>query len=137
MSSLQEIAESVLGATGATRVTIRAAADGFTVAAEALAPGTPSVRGSRPNPGVDPVVERVLAGETVVDDAVEMDLPPDDPRAKYRITAEIVTPVLADGAVVGVLSVHETARERTWSEAEVGSVLEGARAAAGLIGPDA
>lgn len=136
MSSLQEIAESVLGATGATRVTIRAAADGFGVAAEALVRGTPSVRGSRPDPGADPVVERVLSGETVVDNAVHMDLPADDPRAKYRITAEIVTPVMAAGAVVGVLSVHETARERTWSAGEVDSVLAGARAAAGVIGVD-
>jgi GAF domain-containing protein len=133
MSALQEIAESVLDATGATRVTIRAAADGFAVAAEALAPGTPSVRGSRPNPGVDPVVERVLAGETVVDDAVEQDLAPDDPRARYRITAEIVTPVMAGGAVIGVLSVHETARQRSWSPEEVETALAGARAAAELI----
>src|ERR1700709_168041 len=105
-TSLGGVVQAVLSETQATRVTIRLAAEGFTVAAEALAAGTPSVRGSRPDVSADPRVRGVLARQTAGDKAVAADLPPGDPRAKYRITAEIVTPITARDEIVGVMSVH-------------------------------
>jgi GAF domain-containing protein len=131
--SLDEIARRTLAGARASRVTIRVASLGFDVAAEALSPGTPSVAGTRPNPGADPVVERVFKGDTVVANEVEDDLAPGDPRAQYRIFAEIVTPVLHGKEVVGVLSVHDTVSAREWTSDEVDQVKQAAQDAAQLI----
>ena len=117
--SLDEIAQRTLSATDASRVTIRLESVDFDVAAEALTPGIPSVKGSRPNRAAILVVDRVLRGETVIANEVEQHLAPDDPRARYQITAEIVTPILRGAKCVGVLSVHDSTRMRDWDPRQV------------------
>lgn len=126
----------LLAATDSSRVTIRLSELEFAVAAEALAAGVDSLRGPPPaDVRGDPVARRVIDDrETVVADTVaDEQLAPDDPRRRYRIKAEIVTPVVRDDACVGTLSVHELRRERAWTEAEVAAVRAAAARATELI----
>jgi GAF domain-containing protein len=132
-----DVLDELLRKTGASRVTLRRG-EGFPVTDEALAPGVPSIRDER---GVDmrtqPVAIEVTAGRQVVqDDSASAYSDPAYQRmlGLYGgLAAQIVTPVLRDGEVAAILSVHQLGRTRTWTEAEIEACREAAEKAAELL----
>lgn len=127
----------LLAETGASRVTLRRDLPGdyaFPVTDEALAPGVKSLREERT---VDlrsqPVALEVAAGRQVVQDDCATAY--DDPafhrmRETYGgLAAQIVTPVLRDGAVTGIVSLHQLGAPRNWMREQI----EACRAAAARL----
>lgn len=127
MDDLQRIVEELLAATGASRVTLRQDVPGelFPVTREALAPGVAPLRDvATPNMAGQPVVLEVTQGRQVVQDDCESAFPDDGPfhemLALYGgMKAQIVTPVVSDGRVLAIVSLHELAGRRAWAEQEV------------------
>lgn len=139
--ALQGIVNALLAETGASRVTLRqdVAGDTFPVTHEALADGAGSIMGvETPNMAGQPVVLEVSAGRQVVQDDCEPLYPSDGPfhemRALYGgLRAQIVTPVLVDGKVAAIVSVHQLGRTRAWSADEVAACSQTADAVARLL----
>jgi GAF domain-containing protein len=138
VAEIEDVLQALLSSTSASRVTLREDVPGdyaFPVTHEALAPGVGSLRGERT---VDlrnqPVALEVAAGRQVVQDDCAQAF--DDPafhrmRETYGgLAAQIVTPVLSDGRVAGVVSLHQLGSPRRWPEEEI----EGCRAAATRVG---
>jgi GAF domain-containing protein len=138
---IEPILEALLAQTNASRVTLRQDVPGayaFPVTDEALAPGVGSLRVARsvdlPHP---PVARVVSCGRLVVQDDSAASY--DDPafhrmREVYGgLAAQIVTPVLADGRVTGIVSVHELRGPRRWTAAEIEACRETAAQIAGLL----
>ena len=138
MAEIEDVLQALLNRTGASRVTLRKDVPGdyaFPVTHEALAPGVGSLLGERT---VDlrnqPVALEVAAGRQVVQDDCAQAF--DDPafhrmRETYGgLAAQIVTPVLSDGRVAGIISLHQLGSPRRWTEEEI----EACRAAATRIG---
>jgi GAF domain-containing protein len=138
---LQAILDGLLAETGASRVTLRqdVAGDTFPVTHEALAPGVASISGvETPNMAGQPVVLEVTAGRQVVQDDCEPLYPSDGPfhemRALYGgLRAQIVTPVLVDGKVAAIVSVHQLGRPRAWSDGEAAACRRATDSIAGLL----
>ena len=138
MAEIEDVLQALLSSTGASRVTLREDVPGdyaFPVTHEALAPGVGSLRRERT---VDlrnqPVALEVAAGRQVVQDDCAQAF--DDPafhrmRETYGgLAAQIVTPVLSDGRVAGIVSLHQLGSPRHWTEEEI----EACRAAATRVG---
>ena len=132
MTEIEAILASLLDETKANRVTLRSAsADGFPVTHEALAPDTPSIRHEQ---SVDlrtqPVVQEILQRRQVVQHDCRSAY--DDPafqrmlEAYGGLAAQIVTPVVRDDRLVGILSVHELGSPRRWTEAEAATATRAA-----------
>lgn len=136
-SDIEAILQRLLGDLSGSRVTLRQDLPGdyaFPVTHEALAGGVPSLVGERT---VDlrgqPVVRELLAGRQVVqhDCAAAYD----DPAFQRMLStygglaAQIVTPVLVGGRLIGILSLHQLGAARVWSESDVAACTQ---AAAGL-----
>jgi GAF domain-containing protein len=85
------------------------------------------------------VVLEVTSGRQVVQDDCEP-LFPDDAafhamRALYGgLRAQVVTPVVAGGEVVAILSVHQLAIPRAWSDEEIAACSRTAQQLAALVG---
>lgn len=137
MTEVDDVLRGLLKDTGASRVTLRQDLPGdyaFPVTHEALAPRVGSLKHERT---VDlrsqPVALEVAAGRQVVQN--DCSAAYDDPafhrmRETYGgLGAQIVTPVLTDGAVKGIVSLHQLGSPRRWTEAEV----EACRAAAARV----
>jgi GAF domain-containing protein len=138
MAEIEDVLQALLNRTGASRVTLREDVPGdyaLPVTHEALAPGVGSLLGERT---VDlrsqPVALEVAAGRQVVQDDCAQAF--DDPafhrmRETYGgLAAQIVTPVLSDGRVAGIISLHQLGSPRRWTKEEI----EACRAAATRIG---
>jgi GAF domain-containing protein len=138
VAEIEDVLQALLSSTGASRVTLREDVPGdyaFPVTHEALAPGVGSLRGERT---VDlrnqPVALEVAAGRQVIQDDCAQAF--DDPafhrmRETYGgLAAQIVTPVLSDGRVAGIVSLHQLGSPRNWTEEEI----EACRAAATRVG---
>ncbi len=138
MAEIEDVLQALLSSTGASRVTLREDVPGdyaFPVTHEALAPGVGSLRRERT---VDlrnqPVALEVAAGRQVIQDDCAQAF--DDPafhrmRETYGgLAAQIVTPVLSDGRVAGIVSLHQLGSPRHWTEEEI----EACRAAATRVG---
>ena len=125
--SIQSELESLLAATGASRVTLRQETPGevFPVTHEALAPGVGSLVGvETPNMAGQPVVLRVAQGQQVVQDDCGAEFTDDGPfHAMLELyggmRAQIVTPIVRGGRTVAVVSLHQLGRTRSWSDAEI------------------
>src|SRR6478735_3153495 len=124
---IDAILSDLLRDTRASRVTLRQDVPGdyaFPVTHEALAPGAGSLREERT---VDlrnqPVAIEVGAGRQVVqpDCATAYDDPAfQRMRETYGgLAAQIVTPVLRGGEVVGIVSLHQLGTPRDWTDAEI------------------
>jgi GAF domain-containing protein len=124
---IARILERLLAQMGASRVTLRRDLPGdytFPVTDEALAPGVGSLREER---SVDlrdqPVAREVSQGRQVVQD--DCATAHDDPafqrmRETYGgLAAQVVTPVVVDGRVTGIVSVHDLRAPRHWTAVEV------------------
>ena len=128
MAELHDVLAGLLATTGASRVTLRRDTPGgepFPVVEEALAPGVGSLRDER---SVDllrqPVVLEVQRGRQVVQDDCAAAF--DDPAfhamlAAYGgLAAQIVTPVLREGRLEAILSLHQLGAPRRWTQEEIG-----------------
>jgi GAF domain-containing protein len=127
VAEIDDVLQALLSSTGASRVTLREDVAGdyaFPVTHEALAAGVGSLRHERT---VDlknqPVALEVAAGRQVVQDDCAQAY--DDPafhrmRETYGgLAAQIVTPVLANGRLAGIVSVHQLGSPRRWTEDEI------------------
>src|SRR6478736_5573645 len=134
MTEIDAILGELLDATGASRVTLRRDVfdDVFPVTNEALADGTPSIAGvATPDMARQPVGLQV-----VQDDCLSASEQP-----HYRemlelyggLRAQIVTPVVEDGRVAAIVSLHQLGRTRHWSEDEIESASETARRVGELL----
>jgi GAF domain-containing protein len=138
VASVPDVLAELLEATGASRVTLRRDVPGehaFPVVDEALAPGVGSLRDEASvHLPTQPVVLEVQRGRQVVQDdcaAAYDDRAFQAMLAAYGgLAAQIVTPVLRDGRLEAILSVHHLGKSRHWTEAEV----DAASSAAGRIG---
>jgi GAF domain-containing protein len=137
MSEIDTILHDLLATTGASRVTLREDRPGdvFPVTHEALADGTAPITGvPTPDMARQPVVLQVQQGRQVVQD----DCLAASDEAHFRamlelyggLRAQIVTPVLRDGNVAAVVSLHQLGRARHWTEDEIAE----ARATAERVG---
>jgi GAF domain-containing protein len=127
VAEIDDVLQALLSSTGASRVTLREDVSGdyaFPVTHEALAAGVGSLKEERT---VDlrnqPVAREVAAGRQVVQDDCAQAY--DDPafhrmREIYGgLAAQIVTPVLANGRLAGIVSLHQLGSPRRWTEDEI------------------
>jgi len=141
VAEIDDVLRELLDRTGASRVTLREDLPGdyrFPVTHEALAPGVGSLREERTvDLGSQPVALEVGAGRQVVqhDCATAYD----DPafhrmRETYGgLAAQIVTPVVRDGAVQGIVSLHQLGEPRQWTDEEIEACRATAARVAELI----
>jgi GAF domain-containing protein len=133
--TVDAILDALLAKTGASRVTLRrdvAAATPFPVVAEAVAPGVGSLRGEASvHLPTQPVVLEVQAGRQVVQDDCARAF--DDPAfqrmlvAYGGLAAQIVTPVMRDGRLGAILSLHQLGTPRVWTAAEIDAATRAAQ----------
>lgn len=134
MTDLRSVVEELRRATRASRVTLRRDLPGeqaFPVVEEALAAGVGSLRGERSvHLPTQPVVLEVQRGRQVVQD--DCGSAYDDPAFRRMLetygglAAQIVTPVLVDGRVEAILSVHQLGAPRRWTAEEVAAASDAA-----------
>ncbi len=138
MPTLEDVLRDLLETTRASRVTLRRDVPGeqpFPVVEEVLAPGVGSIRGETSvHLPSQPVVLEVQRGVQVVQDDSARAY--DDPaflrmlEAYGGLAAQIVTPVMRDGTLEAILSLHQLGEPRAWTAEEVSA----ARRAAERIG---
>lgn len=129
---IREALERLLLATGASRVTLRREIPGdypFPVVEEALAPGVGSLREERSvHLPTQPVVLEIQRGNQVVQDDCRAAF--DDPAFQRMLdvygglAAQIVTPIVVEGAVRGIVSLHQLGSPRAWTDGEVALASE-------------
>jgi len=137
MNEIDAILRELLSRTGASRATLRQDVPGdvFPVTHEALADGVAPITGvATPDMARQPVVLEIQQGRQVVqEDCLAASAEP-----HFRtmlelyggLRAQIVTPVVRDGRVAAIVSLHQLGRTRHWTEAEI----EAARRAAEQVG---
>ena len=141
MSTLEDVLRDLLESTRASRVTLRRDLPGesaFPVVAEALAPGVGSLREERSiHLPSQPVVLEMLRGRQVVqDDAADAY---DDPAFQRMLevygglAAQIVTPVMRDGTLEAIVSVHQLGAPRRWTDDEIAAATRAAERVAELL----
>ena len=138
MPTLEDVLRDLLETTRASRVTLRRDVPGeqpFPVVEEVLAPGVESLRGETSvHLPSQPVVLEVKRGVQVVQDDSARAY--DDPaflrmlEAYGGLAAQIVTPVMRDGRLEAILSLHQLGAPRAWTADEVSA----ARRAAERVG---
>jgi GAF domain-containing protein len=137
MTEIDPILEQLLSTTGASRVTLRQDVPGdvFPVTHEVLADGIPPITGvATPDMHRQPVVLEIQQGRQVVQDDCQASSEEPHFRAMLELygglRAQIVTPVVRDGRVAAIVSLHQLGRTRRWSEDEIAA----ARGAAEQVG---
>ena len=140
MAEIDEILGELLGTTGASRVTLRQDAPGdvFPVTHEVLAGGARPIKGvATPDMARQPVVVEVQQGRQVVqDDCLAAS---DEPHFREMLElyggmrAQIVTPIVRDGRVAAIVSLHQLGRARRWTDDEIAAASETARRVGELL----
>ena len=125
--SFQPIVDDLLAATGASRITLRldTPGDNFPVVAEALAPGVASIREGRLDQRNALTARRLMETLDVLvqSDTLAADPPPPPELIQhYGTLAQMLGPIVADGVVIGWLSVHENRGPREWEPGEVAAL---------------
>jgi GAF domain-containing protein len=127
LTEIDSILEDLLRSLGASRVTLRQDLPGvyaFPVTHEARAPGVASLVDERT---VDlrnqPVVRELQRGNQVVQADCRAAF--DDPAFQRMLVtygglaAQVVTPIVVDDRLAGILSLHQLEAPRAWTDAEV------------------
>ena len=140
MAEIDAILGELLAKTGASRVTLRRDVPGevFPVTNEALAGGTVPITGvATPDMARQPVVLEVQQGHQVVqDDCLAASTEPHfrEMLELYGgLRAQIVTPVVREGRVAAIVSLHQLGRTREWSAGEIEAASETARRVGELL----
>lgn len=144
-TSVAEVLARLLVETGASRCTLRRDVPGdrfFPVVEEALAPGVPSIRDVPADLRSQPVVRALQTSlrQVVHDDTRAAS---DDPgfhavmEAFGGVAAQIVTPVVVEGRLAGILSLHQLGRPRAWTERETQLAAATAADLAALLAAEA
>lgn len=126
--SFDEVVGELLAATGASRVTLRLDRPGevFPVVAEALAPGVRSIRdateidlrGAKTFQFLEREQRLLVQEDCLVDEPVT----PAELIELYGVRAQMLAPLVRDGRLVGIVSVHHAGWPRRWTEAEIAAV---------------
>ena len=132
--------QELLEITGASRVTLRRDIPGdyaFPVTNEARLPGVPSLKEERTvDLKMQPVVLELGKGHQIVQDDCRAAF--DDPafhdmlEAYGGLAAQIVTPILAAGELVAIVSLHQIGAPRKWGDEEVAAAAQTAERVAAL-----
>jgi GAF domain-containing protein len=132
--TLEDVLRDLLQTTRASRVTLRRDLPGerpFPVVEEVLAPGVGSIRDEASvHLPSQPVVLRVQRGAQVVQDDSASAY--DDPafqrmlEAYGGLAAQIVTPVMREGRLEAILSLHQLGAPREWTSEEVAAASRAA-----------
>jgi GAF domain-containing protein len=140
MTEIDAVLDQLLAATGASRVTLRQEVPGdvFPVTHEVLADGAPAIIGvATPDMARQPVVLEVQQGRQVVlDDCLAAS---DEPHFRAMLElygglrSQIVTPVLRNGRVAAIVSLHQLGRARRWTAADVDAARSAAERVGGLL----
>jgi GAF domain-containing protein len=126
MTEIDTILADLRAETGANRVTLRQDVPGdvFPVTHEALGDGALSIKGvTTPDMARQPVVLQVQQGKQVVQD--DCRAASHEPHFRTMLElygglrAQIVTPVVREGRVVAIVSVHQLERTRDWTDEEI------------------
>jgi GAF domain-containing protein len=126
MTEIDTILEELRATTGANRVTLRQDVPGdvFPVTHEALGDRALPIKGvTTPNMARQPVVLQVQQGTQVVQD--DCRAASNEPHFRTMLElygglrAQIVTPVVREGHVVAIVSVHQLERTRHWTDEEI------------------
>jgi GAF domain-containing protein len=138
---LEDLLRDLLETTRASRVTLRRDLSGksaFPVVAEALAPGVGSLREERSvHLPSQPVVLELLRGRQVVQDDAAAAY--DDPAFQRMLdvygglAAQIVTPVMRDGTLEAIVSVHQLDAPRRWTDDEIAAATRTAERVSELL----
>jgi GAF domain-containing protein len=139
--TLEDVLRDLLDTTRASRVTLRRDLPGesaFPVVAEALAPGVGSLRAERSvHLPSQPVVLEMLRGRQVVQDDAAAAY--DDPAFQRMLdvygglAAQIVTPVVRDGTLDAIVSVHQLGAPRRWTDDEIAAAARAAERVSELL----
>ena len=131
---LQTIIDELHAATAASRTTLRldVPGDDFPVVAEALAPGVNSIAGDRSfairTAGTATYLEREQKILVQRDLIGVVPAPAPELLERYGARAQMLAPVIRDGRLAGIVSVHHCGGARDFTAAEV-AALERAVAA--------
>lgn len=138
--ALQEIAEELLATTSASRTTIRVDRPGavFPVVAEALAPGVRSIkdetamdlRGAATFEYLEREVRPLVQSDCLADPE---SAPPPELLDLYGVRAQVLAPLVRDGRLAGIVSVHYADGPREWGEEDVAAVERAAERALGEL----
>ena len=141
LGEIEPVLQALLEETRASRVTLRRGSSGdyaFPVTDEALAPGVASLRDERTvDLATQPVALEVRRRRQVVQDDCRTAY--DDPAFQRMLdtygglAAQIVTPVVENGEVAAILSVHQLATQRRWTGEEANACLRAAETIAALL----
>lgn len=138
--ALQEIAEELLATTSASRTTIRVDRPGavFPVVAEALAPGVRSIkdetamdlRGAATFKYLQRELRSLVQSDCLADPE---SAPPPELLDLYGVRAQVLAPLVRDGRLAGIVSVHYADGPREWGEADVAAAERAAERALGEL----
>ena len=140
MAEIEAILATLLEETGASRATLRSALTGdtFAVTHEALAPRARSLREERTvDLRTQPVVQEVRQLRQVVQHDCRTAY--DDPAFQRMLdvygglAAQIVTPIVRDGRLAAILSLHQLGSPRRWTDDEVAAATRAAARIAELL----
>lgn len=143
--TLQTIMEDLLEATKASRTTVRLDMPAQnlvleTVAAEATVSGVRPLKGGKNSikdlrntvPPVRWVEENLQI--LVQEDCLTADLaPPPELIEHYGVKAQMLAPVVENGRLIGIISVHYTPEPRHWSEKDIAALQDAAERIEGEI----
>ena len=141
VAGIEAALDELRSQTGASRVTLRQNLPGgyaFPVTHESLAPGAGSLREERTiDLRSQPVAREVAGGRQVVqDDCASASDDPEFQRMREvygGLAAQIVTPVVVDGRVIAIVSLHQLGLQRHWSQSEIEACDETAERLAELL----
>ena len=129
----------LLAATAAARTTLRLDTPGqvFPVVAEACAPGVRSIRdateidlrGAKTFQYLDREHAMLIQRDCLTDEPVA----PQELIDLYGVRAQMLAPIVRDGRLVGIISVHHATTPRDWSEDEVGALRDTAARVANTL----
>ncbi len=142
MDPTQAALQALLEGTDASRVTLRRDVPGeyaFPVVAEALAAGVGSLKDERSvHLPTQPVVLEIRKGNQVVQHDSRAAF--DDPDYQRMLDvygdmrSQIVTPVVVDGSVRAIVSLHQLGAPRTWTADEIAQASATAERIKELLG---
>ena len=137
--SYDALAAELLEATRAGRVTLRLDTPGdvFPVVAEACAPGVRSIRGATEIDLRAAKTFQYLEREQRL--LIQRDCLTDEPVAPrelielYGVRAQMLGPVLRDGRLAGIVSVHHPETPRDWTPLEIEALRRAAEVVTGTL----